>query len=82
MGDAAGSKAAQGGWGSKVIALLLGPSARYLGAQKLEPLVYTISFPDPASKSFNVSIAVPTGRRESVDLMMAIWSHISCASSR
>jgi predicted metalloprotease with PDZ domain len=55
------------------IALLLAPSS-YLGAQRLEPLVYTISFPDPASKTFNVSIAVPTGRRESVDLMMAIWS--------
>jgi predicted metalloprotease with PDZ domain len=43
-------------------------------ARKLEPLVYTIRFPDPASKTFTVEIAVPTGKRESVDLMMAIWS--------
>lgn len=43
-------------------------------AQPLDPLVYTIRFPDPASKSFTVEIAVPTGNRPSVDLMMAIWS--------
>ena len=41
---------------------------------KLEPLVYTISFPQPAAKIFNVDVVVPTGKRESVDLMMAIWS--------
>jgi predicted metalloprotease with PDZ domain len=43
-------------------------------AQKLAPLVYTIRFPDPASKTFNVEIAVPTDKKASVDLMMAIWS--------
>lgn len=43
-------------------------------AAKLDPLVYTIRFPEPASKTFNVDIVVPTDRRESVDLMMAIWS--------
>src|SRR5262249_3880495 len=41
---------------------------------KLDPLVYTIRFPEPASKSFNVEVQVPTDKRESVDLMMAIWS--------
>ncbi|HEY3886206.1 MAG TPA: hypothetical protein VGL62_13405 [Vicinamibacterales bacterium] len=40
----------------------------------LAPLVYTISFPNPASKSFDVRVQVPTGGRPSVDLMMAIWS--------
>ena len=40
----------------------------------LDPLVYTISFPDPASKTFDVQVEVPTGDRPSVDLMMAIWS--------
>jgi predicted metalloprotease with PDZ domain len=43
-------------------------------AQKLAPLVYTISFPNPASRTFRVDLAVPTERRASVDLMMAIWS--------
>src|SRR5262245_17770801 len=57
-----------------LIALLLTPTAVQLGAQKLEPLVYTLSFPNPASKTFDVSVTVPTGKRESVDLMMAIWS--------
>jgi predicted metalloprotease with PDZ domain len=40
----------------------------------LEPLIYTISFPDPASKSFHVDVVVPAVNRASVDLMMAIWS--------
>lgn len=40
----------------------------------LDPLAYTISFPDPSSKTFNVQVQVPTGNRPSVDLMMAIWS--------
>jgi predicted metalloprotease with PDZ domain len=41
---------------------------------KLDPLIYTIRFPDPASKSFEVQVQVPTEKRPSVDLMMAIWS--------
>ena len=45
-----------------------------LPAHRLDPLVYTISFPEPASKTFNVDIAVPTDKRATVDLMMAIWS--------
>ena len=43
-------------------------------AGKLDPLIYTIRFPDPASKSFNVEVQVPAENRNSVDLMMAIWS--------
>lgn len=43
-------------------------------AARLEPLVYTISFPAPATQSFNVQVQVPTGGKPSVDLMMAIWS--------
>jgi predicted metalloprotease with PDZ domain len=56
-----------------VLASVLSSTA-WLGAQKLEPLVYTIRFPEPASKTFTVDVAVPTGKRESVELMMAIWS--------
>lgn len=51
---------------------MAGPSG--IHAKKLEPLVYTIRFPEPASKTFNVEIIVPTDKRDSVDLMMAIWS--------
>jgi len=39
-----------------------------------DPLVYTIRFPNPASKTFDVEVVVPTEKRDSVDLMMAIWS--------
>src|SRR5215475_10755732 len=41
---------------------------------KLDPLIYTIRFPEPASKTFNVEVEVPTNKRDSVDLMMPIWS--------
>jgi len=51
------------------------PQVIHVQAQaKLAPIVYTISFPDPPSKTFNVDVVVPTEKRESVDLMMAIWS--------
>jgi Peptidase M61 N-terminal domain len=43
-------------------------------AQKLAPIVYTITFPSPASKTFNVEMTVPTEGRASVDLMMPVWS--------
>jgi hypothetical protein len=52
----------------------LAPQTSTLTAQKLDPLIYTISFPQPASKTFDVKVEVPTGKRASVDLMMAIWS--------
>ena len=51
------------------------PFAPSTHAQRaLEPIVYTMRFPDPASKTFTVEMTVPTDKRESVDLMMAIWS--------
>jgi predicted metalloprotease with PDZ domain/cyclophilin family peptidyl-prolyl cis-trans isomerase len=40
----------------------------------LDPIVYTLRFPDPASKAFTVEMTVPSGPRATVDLMMAIWS--------
>jgi len=42
--------------------------------QSLAPLVYTISFPDPASKTFTVDVIVPTDGRALVDVMMPVWS--------
>jgi predicted metalloprotease with PDZ domain len=38
------------------------------------PILYTISFPDPSSKSFSVQVTVPTDGRPAVDLMMPVWS--------
>lgn len=40
----------------------------------LDPLVYTLRFPDPASKRFTVTVRVPSAGRETVELMMPIWS--------
>ena len=42
--------------------------------RRLAPIDYTIRFPDPASKTFVVDMVVPTGGRDSIDLMMAVWS--------
>src|SRR6186997_3635636 len=50
------------------------PAGLVAQAPALAPLQYTIRFPEPASKTFDVEIVVPTDKRESVELMMAIWS--------
>lgn len=55
-------------------AWLAGPVLIRAQPGQLEPLTYTIRFPQPASHSFTVDVVVPTQKRESVDLMMAIWS--------
>jgi predicted metalloprotease with PDZ domain len=41
---------------------------------RLDPIVYTIRFPDPASKSFTVQMVVQTDGHAAVDLMMPVWS--------
>jgi predicted metalloprotease with PDZ domain len=43
-------------------------------AQTPEAVGYTIRFPDPASKTFTVDAVVPTAKRESIDVMMPVWS--------
>ena len=42
--------------------------------QGLTPLVYTIRFPEPASRTFSVEVIVPVEKKAAVELMMAIWS--------
>lgn len=51
-------------------------AVQLLAAQpsELAPLRYTIRFPDPASKTFTIDLVVPTESRETVDLMMPVWS--------
>jgi predicted metalloprotease with PDZ domain len=39
-----------------------------------EPLVYTVRIPNPATRTFDVEVVVPTERRDSVVLIMPIWS--------
>lgn len=48
--------------------------AQVSAAQQLAPIVYTVRAPRPATHMLQVEAAVPTERRDSVDLMMAIWS--------
>jgi TonB family protein len=43
-------------------------------ARANDPIVYTIRFPDPVSKTFTVDAVVPTDTRDTVDLMMPVWS--------
>ena len=57
-----------------ILLILLTGATAPPAARHLAPLHYTIRFPDPASKTFTVDIVVPTDKRPSVDLMMAIWS--------
>jgi predicted metalloprotease with PDZ domain len=44
------------------------------GAQPPQPIVYTVSVPQPETHYLEVEAMVPTGRQATVDLMMPIWS--------
>ena len=57
------------------LAAILAASASLAEAQAtLKPLSYTIRIPDPSSKTFAVDLTVPSEGRDSVMLMMPIWS--------
>ncbi len=43
-------------------------------AQTLDPIVYTVSAPAPATHIAEVEAVVPTGGKTSIDLMMPVWS--------
>src|SRR5690348_9725885 len=50
-------------------------AASTLGAQtRLEPLAYTIHVKPPTEKAFDVDVVVPTDRRDSIFMMMPVWS--------
>src|SRR6516164_5742797 len=58
--------------------LLMGPIAILLLAssalgQVLEPIVYTVRFPEPGKNEARVEAVVPTGQQPAVELMMPIW---------
>ena len=53
-----------------VLALLPAPA----GAQRLAPIVYTLSFPAPESHLASVVATIPTGKAATVDLMIPVWS--------
>jgi len=45
-----------------------------VAAQTLTPIQYTISIPAPESHTVQVQARIPSDGRQSVDLMMAVWS--------
>ena len=55
-----------------LVALAMVPTL--VSAQRLAPIVYTVSAPQAAAHVVHVHAVVPTERRDSVDLMMAVWS--------
>lgn len=43
-------------------------------AQRLAPIVYTISVPSVLAPVAAISVQIPTGKKPAVDLMMPVWS--------
>jgi predicted metalloprotease with PDZ domain len=50
------------------------PTSQAPTAIALEPIVYTVRFPSPETHHAEVEAVIPTRRRESIELMMPIWS--------
>ena len=60
---------------ARTLAAALTLAASTAGAQaRLEPLAYTIHVRPPTEKAFDVDVVVPTGRRDSIFMMMPVWS--------
>jgi predicted metalloprotease with PDZ domain len=53
-------------------ALLLGTA--WTAAQAPEPIVYTLRFPKPSTHYVEIEAEVPTGRKQQIELMMAVWT--------
>ena len=49
-------------------------SSAALPAQQLAPVIYTIRVPDPASHLANIEARFPTAGKDTIDLMMPVWS--------
>jgi predicted metalloprotease with PDZ domain len=63
----------------KRLVLLMAPLVFFLLAssalgQALEPIVYTVRFPDPARNEARVEAVVPTGKQLVVEMMMPNWT--------
>ena len=57
-----------------VLIWLPGPVAARLNARDLAPIVHTVRFPAPETHYAEVEAAIPTDRRASIEVMMAIWT--------
>src|SRR3954465_15054013 len=54
--------------------LMTNPATSGAQAPPPEPIPHTLSFPAPQTHYVEVTASVPTGRRATVDLMMAVWT--------
>ncbi len=59
-----------------IVAVLwtLAPQFQPPRAQALDPIVYTVRFPEPEKQYADIEALVPSGRAATLDLMMPIWS--------
>jgi len=57
-----------------LVLLLVTLAAAAAAAQTLQPIVYTVRFPAPATHVAQVEAAIPTGGQPAVELMMPVWS--------
>ena len=55
-----------------VAMIAAGTSAAH--AQTVEPIAYTVRFPEPHTHYMVVDASVPTGGRTEIELMMAVWT--------
>src|SRR5262245_39190673 len=53
---------------------LMGAAPAARGDRALEPIVYTIKLSAPDKRIAEVEATVPTEKRASIELMMALWS--------
>lgn len=49
-------------------------TARRLSSAAVDPIRYTLSFPEPQTHYVEVAATIPTGGRPQVELMMAVWT--------
>jgi predicted metalloprotease with PDZ domain len=60
---------------ARIIAgIALAMLSRMVSAKPLEAIVYTVRAPQPATHVLQVEASVPTAGRDSVDMLMALWS--------
>ena len=57
-----------------VLLWLAGPPTHVRAAQALEPISYSVKIADPAKHYAEIEATVPTGGRDSVELMMPVWT--------
>jgi predicted metalloprotease with PDZ domain len=65
----------RGSWSLLFVAILwlAGPLPR-LAAQALEPIAYHLKFPAPDKHFADIEASVPTGGRDTIELMMPMWT--------